>query len=371
MDTANALRYKEFARDVLLVDLIRLERTLIELAEMHASTRQVGRTHGMFAEPLTFGFALAFYVDRLGNRIRSINDARNNLRGKLSGAVGAYNSMSLAFPDDPTVLESDVLGHLGLQPSDTRISTQIVQPEYLTDFVYSVVTCHSVIANLADDMRHLHRSEIAEVRERSGEGRVGSSTMPRKINPQSFETVKSMWKVTMPRLTTVLLDQISEHQRDLTNSASMRFMPEILAAVDFSVCLLGDAMQRLEVGVDSMKSNLASASRETVAEPLYILLALNGCPNGFAKARDLVGQSIATGVPVLDLCEVDEDVRPILARLRQEHVAILQDPSLYVGDAVRRGNETCALWRAQVNRLEAALQRERAERSASSLGPRL
>lgn len=93
-DTANALRFQEFVRDILLPDLLEFQITLIKLARQHARTPQIGRTHGRHAEPITFGFAIALYVDRLGGRIKLLEDTRQKLPGQLSGAVGAYNALS-------------------------------------------------------------------------------------------------------------------------------------------------------------------------------------------------------------------------------------------------------------------------------------
>lgn len=225
MDTANALRFMEANRDLVLPMTACLLRILIKLAKENKDTVQVGRTHGQHAVPITFGFAMAQYVSRLGGRWEAMAKTGANLRGKLAGAVGAYNAASL-FVDDPVAFEEEVLAELDIKPSP--ISTQIVQAEFLADYIHSVISAFGVLANLADDLRHLQRSEIAEVSEAFGEHQVGSSTMPHKRNPWNFENVKSMWKEFMPRMTTLYLDQISEHQRDLTNSASGRFVPEIV-----------------------------------------------------------------------------------------------------------------------------------------------
>ena len=205
---------------------------------------QVGRTHGQHAVPITFGFALAQYVSRFGNSILKIRKSGNNLRGKIAGAVGSYNASSLFFRN-PEEFEKQVLQELNLKPSP--ISTQIPEAEFMVDYVNAVVESFGVLANLSDDMRNLQRSEIAEVGEIFTSKQVGSSTMPQKRNPINFENVKSLWKEFMPRIITLYSDQISEHQRDLTNSASSRFIPEILAAFYISVKRLNRTMKSLNV----------------------------------------------------------------------------------------------------------------------------
>lgn len=228
VDTANALRYKDAVKNVIIPDMITLENALIDLASREKKTVQIGRTHGQHAEPITFGFAIAQYVSRWGHRILKMQDAVNDLVGKFSGAVGAYNASALFFTD-PEKFEDEVLNTLGLSPGE--ISTQIVQAEPITDFFHSVVSSFSVLANYARDMRNLQRTEIGEVGEPYGTEQVGSSTMPQKRNPINFENVESAWKKIMPQMITVYLDQISEHQRDLTNSLSQRYLQNFLLSL--------------------------------------------------------------------------------------------------------------------------------------------
>ncbi len=252
VDTSSALRYKEATEQIVLPALIDFEKTLIKIALREKATLQIGRTHGQHAEPITFGFAIAGYVSRLGSRIKEIERAKNNLSGKFSGAVGAYNASSLIVKD-PIKLEKDIMEELGLKIS--KSSTQIVEPETLVDLVHSMNSAFGVLANFADDMRQLQRSEINEIAEAFESQQVGSSTMPHKRNPINFENVKSFYKQFLPRSMTVYLDQISEHQRDLTNSASQRFVPEILAGLALSAKRLNRVCGNLVVDKEAMQKN--------------------------------------------------------------------------------------------------------------------
>ena len=360
-DTATALRLQELCRDILLPDLLELERVLINLSRDNAQTVQIGRTHGKLAVPITFGYAMALYVSRLGNRIEFIDRAKKNLRGKFSGAVGAYNALSLANQQDVTFIEREVLNELGLCPSDTNISSQIVEPEYVTDLVYGVVSCFSVLANLADDIRHLHRSEILEVQEMHEsqyEEHVGSSTMPHKVNPKNFENVKSMWKEFMPRMITVFMDQISEHQRDLTNSASSRFVTELFTGFIYSVYRLTSALKQLRVFPGRMKTILESNDDGIIAEPLYILLTLKGHPDGYGCARELSVRARKTNKRLIDLVWEDEQIKPYLKQMSEEHLALLKNPSLYTGAATERTHATCDEWEKRLNNLSQTLKKE-------------
>ncbi|GAG39020.1 unnamed protein product, partial [marine sediment metagenome] len=248
----NALRYKNATCNVILPDMIALEKTWIEAARREAGTTQIGRTHGQHAEPITFGFALAGYVNRWGSRILKIRESTEMLVGKFSGAVGAYNASSLLIKN-PEGFEADLLKELGLTAA--RMSTQVVPPEPTTDFVESIISSFGVLANYADDMRHLQRTEIGEVGEPFESQQVGSSTMPQKRNPINFENIKSTWKKFMPQMTTVFMDQISEHQRDLTNSLSQRYIPELLVMFDSSVRRANRISKKLRVDPANMKRN--------------------------------------------------------------------------------------------------------------------
>ena len=118
ISTSESLRLRDAVNKVLLPELIEFERVLIEIAEHEKDTLQIGRTHGQHAEPITFGFAMASYVARLGGRIVRIKEASDNLRGKFSGAVGAYNASSL-FIKEPEEFETAVLEKLKIKPGDS------------------------------------------------------------------------------------------------------------------------------------------------------------------------------------------------------------------------------------------------------------
>jgi adenylosuccinate lyase len=345
-DTARALCLKDATREVILPLLVALERKLIRMAQEHADTRQMGRTHGKHAVPTTFGFAMALYVSRLGQRIEYIACSAKNLRGKFSGAVGGYNTLSLYNSTDPAAIELLVMNKLGLQPSE--ISSQIVQPEYLTDYVYALCSCWGVMANLADDFRHLLRSEIHEVRDRIeadlSSDVVGSSTMPHKINPKDFENVKSSWKAYMPRMITVLMDQISEHQRDLTNSMSGRFTTEFVTAFAYTVRRLTSALDGVEPDGDRMRDILESGKNVVVAEPLYILLSLAGHPDAHEKTRVLSKAARITGRPLSEVIREDRSLDDYLDRVAPENRVILDDPAEYIGAATQRTIAACEDW---------------------------
>jgi len=341
VDTANALRYKDAVLNVIIPDMLELERVWVKLARREKDTLQIGRTHGQHAEPITFGFALAHYVNRWGSQIVKLREATENLVGKFSGAVGAYNATSLLI-DDPEGFEREVLGLLNLKPA--AISTQIVPPEPMSDFVHVVISSFSVLANFCDDMRHLQRSEIGEVMERVEREQVGSSTMPHKRNPIGFESVKSLWKKFMPQVITMHLDQISEHQRDLTNSASQRYTQELLVVFDYCVRTLTRISERLEVDRARMRENFQKAEDTIIAEPLYILLSYYGHPDAHDYVRSKSFQAYREHKSLKELVEKDNEIRAYLQQFTKDQKEMVFDAENYRGRATEKTEKVLRYW---------------------------
>ena len=343
--TADAARYKDFTNSILIPKLIEFEKTLINIALQEKGTIQVGRTHGQHAVPITFGFAIAQYVSRFGNSILKIKKSANNLRGKIAGAVGSYNASSLFF-DNPEEFEEEVLAELGIKPSP--ISTQIPEAEFMADYINAITESFGVLANLSDDMRNLQRSEIGEVGEIFAKEQVGSSTMPQKRNPINFENAKSMWKEFMPRMLTLYMDQISEHQRDLTNSASSRFTAEILAAFYISVSRLDKTMQSLKVDKENLKKNFDMNKGLIVAEPLYILLAAYGHPDAHEEVKQLTLKAQSLKKPLQEIIKKEKSLQPYLKKFTKEQIRIISEPENYVGIASKKAEKVCEFWKMEL-----------------------
>lgn len=273
VDTANSWRYREAFDAVILPDMWRVARRLIRLASAERDTLQVGRTHGQHAEPITFGLYVATILDRWGGRLQNVEAAVGRLPGKLSGSVGAYNALHL-IDGDPQGLERDVLGRLGV--AAVRGSGQIIPPEPMADVVHATMSAWGVMADFADDMRHLARTEIAEVSFERKPEQVSSSSMPQKVNPLDAENIKSTWKAMVPRVITQYLDQLAEHQRDLTNSASERFVPEFLMLFGYSVRRMCRLLDGLEVQRDAMAENVRRTGSALLTQALVVRTRLEG-----------------------------------------------------------------------------------------------
>jgi len=215
----------------------------------------------------------------------------------------------------------------------------------MTDFVHSMISAMGVMANLADDMRHLQRSEIGEVGESFGSAQVGSSTMPHKRNPITFENVKSMWKAFMPRMITSYSDQISEHQRDLTNSASSRFTAEVAAACYIIASRLNKAMKKLVVDKENLKKNFDKSKGMIIAEPLYILLAAHNHPDAHEHVRKLTLESKQKNIPLKEVVFSDKSLESYMNKFTKEQLDVLRNPDKYLGTAEKKTQEVCTLWK--------------------------
>lgn len=280
-DTANVLRIRDAVNEVILPEFKILIQSLIDKTQQYRNVKQIGRTHGQWAIPITFGWALAEYVQRLGDSYFRISGSVCDLRGQISGAVGTYDALSYIVPD-PIEFEKRVLGSLGLRPSE--YSSQIINPDIMPRFFAEFNIAFGALANLADDLRNLQRSEIGEIKEEFTADQVGSSTMPQKRNPCNSEHVKSLWKEFMPRYMTFCLDQISDHQRDLTNSASSRFVTEYLVGFYLAVKRMNKILKGLVIDEFNMSKHMKEADSSS-AEKAYILLQKYGYSDAHEKIR--------------------------------------------------------------------------------------
>ncbi len=345
VDTANALRYRDATRDIIIPDMVKLEKSWLDIVRREANTPQIGRTHGQWAEPLTFGFAMGWYADRFGNRILKVKEAAENLVGKFSGAVGAYNASSLFF-DDPESFEREILNELDIKPP--RVSTQIAPPEPTTDYLHSITTSFGVLNDFANSMRHLQRSEIAEIGEPFEAKQVGSSTMPKKRNPINFENIQSLYKKAMPHMVTMYLDQTSEHQRDLTNSASQRYNVDPVDLFDFAVRRATRVSSKLRVDEENMRRNLDKAKKMAGDEALYILLSHKGHPDAHEYVKQLTLKAEATRKPLPEIVFEDTNLAPYLQKFTEKQLSVIKDPEQYAGIASRKAIKVANYWETRL-----------------------
>lgn len=351
LDTSLSCRMRDVTQNVVLPELKKLENYLCDITERECATPQVGRTHGQHAVPITFGWSIAEFVSRLGKSILKIEELSNNLVGKLSGPVGSYNGPSMIVKD-PEELEKIYVEFLGLKPSE--YSNQLVEPENILRLLLEMNVAFGIIANLADDLRNLQRSEIGEVFEYFSATQVGSSTMPQKRNPWNSEHVKSLWKAMCPRVITFYMDQISEHQRDLTNSASQRFIADYVAGFTMAVQRMNSVVKGLQADRDAMSRNLQNAGGKVkggvLAEPAYILLGEAGYNDGHEVIRKITLEAEQTGKTFFEVLKGHkEDFEKITAQLEKLGIenpsSFFENPANYCGLAAAKSKRIALKYR--------------------------
>lgn len=342
LDTALSCRMRDVTKNVVLPELKKLEKHLCAIADRDSEVPQVGRTHGQHAVPITFGWSIAEFVSRLGKSILRIEELSNQLVGKLAGPVGSYNGPSMIVKD-PEELERIYVEFLGLSASE--YSNQLVEPEYLLRLLLEMNVAFGIIANLADDLRNLQRSEIGEVFEYFASTQVGSSTMPQKRNPWNSEHVKSLWKAMCPRVITFYMDQISEHQRDLTNSASQRFMADYVAGFTMAVARMNSVVSGLQADKETMARNLENAGGKVkggvLAEPAYILLGEAGINDGHEVIRKITLEAEKSGKTLFEVLKTHKEAfEKITAQLEKLGVEnpenFFEHPANYCGLAAKK-----------------------------------
>jgi adenylosuccinate lyase len=248
VDTAFALQVKESA-ELILSDLGKLREACAALALEHRQTPMVGRTHGIHAEPITFGFKVAGWVaelDRARERLEAA--AAEAATGKLSGAVGTHATV------DPRV-EEYVCSRLGL--SVDPVSTQVVSRDRHAAFMNALAVAAATLERVALEIRHLQRSEVSEVREPFGAEQKGSSAMPHKRNPVLTERICGLARVVRGYAATELENVALWHERDISHSAAERVVfPDGCALVDYMAIQLTRVITGLDVRVEQMRRNL-------------------------------------------------------------------------------------------------------------------
>lgn len=342
LNTADAARTRDATVSVLLPGLKKVESHFIRISRQYADTVQVGRTHLQHASPQTFGNTMTEYVVRLGGEIVKLEKEIQKLNGKFSGPVGTYGPSSLIVRN-PMRFEKRLLAHLGLRPG--RYSTQITMPEAMADVYHRLTLIMGIFADLGDSFRRLQSTEVAEVAQaKSTQG--SSSIMAHKSNPISFENVKSLDKAMVGRMIGVYLDLISDHQRDLTNSASGRFHIEILEFIAAAIKVLNRVLPKLVVDEAQMMRNLNLTGDLIISDPLNTLLTYYGMPNAHRFVSRLCDESVQTKTRVWEIMKLDAHavVWPYLKRMTQKQLQVLRHPRLYIGLAAKRTRKEADFW---------------------------
>jgi adenylosuccinate lyase len=249
LDTTLALQMSA-AADILADDLKSLREVVAEKARQYKMTPMIGRSHGIHAEPITFGLKLALMFDEFGRAQERLTQTRERIRvGKISGAVGTHAHL------DPRI-ERDVCERLGLRPA--KISTQIIQRDRHAEFLTTLALIASSIDRWATEFRHLQRTEVLEVEEFFGEGQKGSSAMPHKRNPITGERLSGLARVVRGNALAALENVALWHERDISHSSAERIiLPDSCTLLDYMLVKLRELVSGLRIYPENMKRNLA------------------------------------------------------------------------------------------------------------------
>ena len=268
VDTALALQIRE-AGALILEEIDRALAAVVARAEQHRGTLQMGRTHGVHAEPTTFGLKLAGWAFELDRNRRRVARALEGMRvGKLSGAVGTYAAT------DPE-LERLACERLGLEPAPT--STQVLQRDRHADLLNALAVVASSLDKFALEIRHLARTEVAEVQEPFGKGQKGSSAMPHKRNPVVAERMCGLARVVRGAAIVGLENVALWHERDISHSSAERVVvPDAFLAVDYMLDRFTWLMEGLVVREERMRRNLEASHFLFFSQRVLLALVESG-----------------------------------------------------------------------------------------------
>ncbi len=268
LDTALALQLKE-ASGILITDIKKLLNVLKAKAQLHRNTLMVGRTHGIFAEPTTFGLKMGLFYAEFQRNLERLKKAADTVAvGKLSGAVGTFANV------DPKV-ETFVCRKLGLEPAP--ISTQIVQRDRHAEYITTIAIIGGSLEKLATEIRNLQKSETREVEEFFGEGQKGSSAMPHKRNPITCERVAGLARILRGNAIAAMENISLWHERDITHSSVERVIfPDSTILLDYMFSLMIEVIGKLRVYPENMQTNLEKSKGMVFSQGLLLQLIKKG-----------------------------------------------------------------------------------------------
>ncbi len=320
VDTAFSVQLVQ-AADILLKDLDALLAALKKRALEHKDTVCVGRSHGIHAEPTTFGLKLSGHYAAFRRARARLENARAEIAVcKLSGAVGTYATL------DPAI-ETYVAEKLGLRPED--VATQVIPRDRHAMFFATLGVIASSIENLSIEIRHLQRTEVREAEEYFSPGQKGSSAMPHKRNPILTENLTGLARVVRAAVTPALENVALWHERDISHSSVERVMaPDACNALDFALARLAGVIEKLLVYPDAMLDNLNRTGGLVFSQKVLLALTNAGISREDAyrivqrnamKVWESRGKS-----SFLDLLSADPDIK-----LTKEQLAAIFDMAAY------------------------------------------
>jgi adenylosuccinate lyase len=342
MDTATSLQLVE-ASNILIQDVKDLTAILAQRAIEHKYTLMIGRTHGVHAEPISFGLKLALWVEEMRRNLHRLAEAKKIVSvGKISGAVGTYATVT------PEV-EQKACRKLGLDPAP--ISNQVLQRDRHAQFVTTLAIMAGSLEKFATEIRALQKTEVHEVEEPFAAGQTGSSSMPHKRNPELSERVCGLARLVRGYALTSMENIALWHERDISHSSNERIiLPDSCLTMDYILVLFASVMRRLQVFPHRMKKNLDLTRGLVFSQRIMLALIDKGLSR--QKAYEIVQKNTAKAWKgnrsFLTLIKADAEVSGALSREELEKLFDYQYYLQHVDDVFLKLGLTKSQWQGSL-----------------------
>jgi len=314
VDTALSLLMRE-AADIIIKDIRELMGVLKEQAFKYKDVPCIGRSHGVHAEPMTFGLKFALWYEDAKRNLKRIETAKDIVSvGKLSGAVGTFSNV-------PTKLEDMVCKKLGLKPEP--VATQVVQRDRHAEYMATLALIAACIEKIAVEIRHLQRTEVLEAEEPFSAGQKGSSAMPHKRNPVGCENLSGLARVVRSNAMAALENIALWHERDISHSSVERvIIPDSTILVDYMLNRLKGILKDMHVYPDRMKSNMDRSYGLYNSQRVMLALTEKGLTreDAYAMVQKNAMESWKEGVSFMKLLQKDSDITKYLSHREIEEI---------------------------------------------------
>lgn len=342
IDTALSLQLVE-ATEILTRDIKDLISVLAQKAIEHKYTPMMGRTHGVHAEPISFGLKLAIWVEEMRRNLQRLTEAKKTIAvGKISGAVGTYATV-------PPEVEQKVCQKLGLAPAP--ISSQILQRDRHAQFIVTLAIIASSLEKFATEVRGLQRTEVREIEEPFAAGQTGSSAMPHKRNPELCERICGLARLVRGHALTAMENIALWHERDISHSSTERIiLPSSCLVVDYSLALFTSIIKGLHVYPQRMKKNMELTKGLVFSQRVMLALIDKGMSR--RKAYELVQRNAMKAwegkKDFLSLLKADPEVTATLPPKELEPLFDYQYYLRHVDEIFERLGLTRTQWQTSI-----------------------
>ncbi|MFG5046589.1 adenylosuccinate lyase [Staphylococcus haemolyticus] len=308
VDTALSYVIKQ-ANEIIEKDIERFIKVLEEKAKNYKYTLMMGRTHGVHAEPTTFGVKMALWYTEMKRNLKRFKEVRKEIEvGKMSGAVGTFANIS---PE----IEQYVCDHLGIDTAS--VSTQTLQRDRHAYYIATLALVATSLEKFAVEIRNLQKTETREVEEAFAKGQKGSSAMPHKRNPIGSENITGISRVIRGYITTAYENVPLWHERDISHSSAERIMlPDVTIALDYALNRFTNIVDRLTVFEDNMRNNIDKTFGLIFSQRVLLALINKGMvrEEAYDRVQPKAMESWETKTPFRQLIEKDESITNVLSK---------------------------------------------------------